>query len=586
VVVYDNFNFKDTKRDELLGHSATMRAMTTAAVVICPELPTSGLTQSMHNPILPLNMHDIFGSPAISGDNIGVEISRSLISDEIKRIHPSSVKRVFTESDRYPKMPNIQVLPSRKTKYWQLGAIYEDEGTIQGTYRVHESIFLDQLGLRSPDTPDLSGVDDFSTRLWLIHGDQLTTHHIRSIKAEQTRARRPFDRRDWHIGIPAWFHIEMNLINTIVRTHWAPDVGREEAHHCLSFDIGLWGRSYKSRENAKYHQMQPLVSQSFDSRVVALFYAALQSRGYFTNHHNSLNSAEEIDEVICSLTPDEFLKLVEEVRLRAFTLDAWQGKGPDKKEHNDTEFRTMCRMLQEIELFLTVHHATKHADIGMLRRLVDPLIVYFFGASQHNYGREMLYYRWLLSPVNTPELQHAILASGIVNWQGSHSSNKAIDRGQEHLNMSIATSFRSYKNSTHDLDIIFDRVCLTNTWVAALRTILEDTFGENMPGTHTTASVESDIFLLARTLFRGDLAAPRTFEQLDEFSREFFDSQDILKKGMDVIEEKVIAFNQQRIHYRGITAVPDNQLRTNFIDDDEYLDEVDIGAESDLELEG
>ena len=53
----------------------------------------------------------------------------------------------------------------------------------------------------------------------------------------------------------------------------------------------------------------------------------------------------------------------------------------------------MCRMLQEVKLLLTVRHAVKHADIGMLRRLVDPLIVFFFGASQHNYGREMLFYR-------------------------------------------------------------------------------------------------------------------------------------------------------------------------------------------------
>jgi hypothetical protein len=32
-------------------------------------------------------------------------------------------------------------------------------------------------------------------------------------------------------------------------------------------------------------------------------------------------------------------------------------------------------MLQEIELFLTVRYAVKHADIGLLRYLVDPLIV-------------------------------------------------------------------------------------------------------------------------------------------------------------------------------------------------------------------
>lgn len=43
-------------------------------------------------------------------------------------------------------------------------------------------------------------------------------------------------------------------------------------------------------------------------------------------------------------------------------------------------------MLQQIELFLTLRHAIRYADIWILRYLVDrdsrPPIVYFFGALQ------------------------------------------------------------------------------------------------------------------------------------------------------------------------------------------------------------
>jgi hypothetical protein len=41
--VYDNVNFKDTVRDEALGHTAIMRNLITAAIIICPEIPDSGL---------------------------------------------------------------------------------------------------------------------------------------------------------------------------------------------------------------------------------------------------------------------------------------------------------------------------------------------------------------------------------------------------------------------------------------------------------------------------------------------------------------------------------------------------------------
>jgi hypothetical protein len=43
VIVYDNYNYLITKRDEHLGHRAQMEAMTTASVVICPEIPSTGI---------------------------------------------------------------------------------------------------------------------------------------------------------------------------------------------------------------------------------------------------------------------------------------------------------------------------------------------------------------------------------------------------------------------------------------------------------------------------------------------------------------------------------------------------------------
>jgi hypothetical protein len=274
----------DTKRDEVVGHKSHMCSMTTAAIILCPELPSSGLHQVMHNPTVPLCVHDIFSAPGISGaDGVGLDISRSLIADAIKRLHPWSVSRIFTDSDdSYPKIPSLQPIRVDKTRFWQFGAIFEDEGTINGTYGVHESIFLQQLGLQTPD--DLNDTsDDFHDRLWLIHGDQLTVHRIRAVKAEQLRAKRSFDRRDWLLRVPAWFHIQMNLFNTIVRTHWAPARPKEEAHHCLKADIATWSRSYSSRDSVKYHQIEPLILQSFISRVAALFYAAMRRKGHITS---------------------------------------------------------------------------------------------------------------------------------------------------------------------------------------------------------------------------------------------------------------------------------------------------------------
>ena len=98
----------------------------------------------------------------------------------------------------------------------------------------------------------------------------------------------------------------------------------------------------------------------------------------------------------------------------------------------------------------------KHADIGMLQWLVDPLIVFFFSASQHNYSQEMLFYQWNLTSVNLPKLQYAILSSGLVNWLGTLDKHKAINLRLEHLNRSYKIEIKCYKNSTYDTDIMFN----------------------------------------------------------------------------------------------------------------------------------
>jgi hypothetical protein len=74
----------------------------------------------------------------------------------------------------------------------------------------------------------------------------------------------------------------------------------------------------------------------------------------------------------------------------------------------------------------------------------------------------MLFYRWNLSSVNTSELQHIILSSDIVNWLGRSTTYKTIDLDLKHLNSSCKIEMKCYKNLTYDIDIIFNRVCLSN----------------------------------------------------------------------------------------------------------------------------
>lgn len=491
----------------------------------------------MHDPTNPLELEDILSSLGISGNDggFGVAMSTALIADAIQSIHRDSLEAVFKNWADFPTMPLKAPLPARRTAFWQFGAIYEDEGQIEGHYGVHDNIFLRQLGLKASEDGRQS--DDFSNRLWLVHGDQLTSQRIRSVKAEQARATRAYDRRDWILGLPSWFHIQMNLLFVVVRTHWEPEEKGCTTRHCLLSDIVMWDRSCTGVKTLKYHQIEPVVRDGFAARVCALFYTAMRRRGLLAANALDGPDAQEVASLIVSqLTPEQFHELVEDVRIAAFTLSAW-------RDGTDVEYRSMCRLLQEVEMFLIVRHAVKHGDIELLRYMVDPLVVMFSGFSRSNYGPEMLYYRWnLLDRINKPELQHAILASGLVNWRGLPNSFKPIDLGGEQLNGAIKIELKCYKNSTHDVDTALNRVCLSNTWNRALREKLEMRFGEKTSGKHAVASTVMDCFVLARKLF-----ADRLVERhIGATGRgKLFDSKDIWTDGMELLGPRIDAFNMR-----------------------------------------
>ncbi|KAK0123584.1 hypothetical protein ONS96_000425 [Cadophora gregata f. sp. sojae] len=558
IIVYDNINFQDNKRDEVLGHVKTQEAMTTAAIIICPEIPITGLTQSMHNPTVPLAWKDIVFSPGISGldyplpldtvlplppdstyhqslsQSIGERITRFLIADAIRDLHPTAVRTIFQDkTSLFPSMPELDLLPVRRTEYYQFGAIFENEGTLAGTMGVHDNIFQRQLHL-DPDK-------DFESRLWLLHGDQLTAHHIRSVKDEQRYAEKTYDRRNWHLGISAWFHIQYNLGLSLIRTHWTTAPGTSGGEHTILGDMTSWGRTAMARDSPKHYVLDALLPHSFKARVLAILYTLLSKDHHGKYTETDFSRREAYDNILSSLTPDAFLAHIESIRLQAFTRLAWDGKRPDGTKHGDPGFTTMCRYLQEIELFLTVKWGVKHGDIGMLRRCVDPLIVNFLGTHQTNYAYEMFHYRWLLKDgVCTPELQRAILASGLVNWEGRRTGFKPTDLCLEHLNGAIKIEMKCYRNSTHNTDITFNRVCTTNTAIRHIRVMLERQFGENMPGDHTSADASNDIFNKATRLMIDGLSQPRA----GTLPNSLFESEDIRTVGTGLLVDRVEHFNR------------------------------------------
>lgn len=117
------------------------------------------------------------------------------------------------------EFPTVERLPPRKTPYYGLGPITENEGTINGTYAVIRNIFINQLGY-NPDT-------DFDGPLRLVYGDQKTVL-VQVVKKEQAEAALPYDKGNWLLPIPGLFHWRTNYIDTIHELYSGMEVAADE----------------------------------------------------------------------------------------------------------------------------------------------------------------------------------------------------------------------------------------------------------------------------------------------------------------------------------------------------------------------
>ena len=93
-----------------------------------------------------------------------------------------------------------------------------------------------------------------------------------------------------------------------------------------------------------------------------------------------------------------------------------------------------------VEVYLTLRHAIKYADISLLRYVLRHIAVVFQAeaAETPKYAYTLLYIIYLTdSPTATIRLQEAVLANSLVNLQGDADLYFKLDRLLELYNNSL-----------------------------------------------------------------------------------------------------------------------------------------------------
>ena len=416
-------------------------------------------------------------------------------------------------------MPQLDILRPEKTHVATLGPINSEEGTISGNYGVLADIFIRQLTF-DPKT-------DFSKRLFLVFGDQLTVSRIRSIKSERREATSAYDRFNWLLPVSAFFHLRMNLLYMVSKSHYSDESGAPNQYSTLSAHIHALHRKNIPQGSAPFHHLEELIIHSFKARIVALFLLYIKER---SKGRCNVTDTDHVSAYIKSLRPLEFSQVIDGIHHMAFTVDIRRKanaaditecppkkktkKGTDrgapgsqpKSTTKDEEFINHIRYLQEVETYCTLKYAIKHADVGLLQRILPRCCMYFLGSNATNYALEMLHlWRLLSTDACEPPLKRAILVNGLINLRGQADSWMEIDRHNEHLNLELKTLLNARRNGTFDIDTLFKHSVLCCEYSTKVMKSLEGAFGERTNGSHTTKDAAADIRFLADILKDGSI---------------------------------------------------------------------------------
>jgi hypothetical protein len=189
----------------------------------------------------------------------------------------------------------------RKTNHYNLGPILENEGTIDGTYKVIDNVFLEQLGYHQSD--------DFANILHLIYGDQKTVSLIQAVQKERRGSMLSYDNYDWILPIPGLFHWRMNYMDMIhgLYSGLESDSISSTLHHNKNFMGCVQGHK------SPFHHKEEVAIHAFNARVTALYYQFLPP-GTKRQYH------EDVDLYIRRSGRAGFLNTVEKIRQSIFAF--------------------------------------------------------------------------------------------------------------------------------------------------------------------------------------------------------------------------------------------------------------------------
>ncbi|KAG0316486.1 hypothetical protein BG000_004842, partial [Podila horticola] len=138
-----------------------------------------------------------------------------------------------------------------------------DQASTEGNNRVINSI---KKTLRLTNS-------DFENAQIVVTGDMLTVTRIESLQDEKEEDLTVFDRMEGAVPVLGLFHLQMNICNTILVTHF----GNGNTQGSLASFEQLLGRKRVNPESSDHHAKDEFLRHVFEAMVLQLWHTKLGS---------------------------------------------------------------------------------------------------------------------------------------------------------------------------------------------------------------------------------------------------------------------------------------------------------------------
>ncbi len=362
-------------------------------------------------------------------------MSSYFILDVIRITFKTAMNRNNVDLDRLLSESQIRLLKSTKIESISID-LHLNESINENTQIIINRLYLELLNI---DKFNFFYENDFI----LMMNDHKIWARVMSCKFQHSVQKISiYERYKWALSFDALFHLQMNMIDAILKIHY------EFIKFSFSFRSNLrthaefWDRKKIRFDNFEFHATQKFIIQSYKTRVVVVFWIVVQRQ-------RSLDELKDLKTWISNAIASELLNVIEEIRVFLVKLDFDQCRNDELRNH--------ILFCQHVKSYLWLKYVIFRDDIDFLSFVFVRVVVLFHDSSKFNYQMKTLYMFWLINiDVIFSNLKKIILTNSLINI--SRLKNKFISMNL-HLklhNEYMKKVIRDKRISSLNLEYLFE----------------------------------------------------------------------------------------------------------------------------------